>query len=252
MRVKHKDLKPASILVMTDGQLLIADFGLSKDLIDEETTASVKDAERRGTPMYWAPEIDPVREIDPSHRGRAADIYALGCIFLEIATIFIAPPGSRAEFAQYRATEGSREYRRSPEKILRWIWYLVCLWEQCHVAHKKKITDDSFNTSGGAVGDLAFLMLDPNPNKRITARQMVTLISIQTTETYFRFAIKKKACPPCSEGVYVDVRNLPLHSVFKYTSELEFPKIPGEALTTRSLPDWESAKKQWLLQHMWW
>jgi serine/threonine protein kinase len=236
-----------------EDQILIADFGVSKDLIDEETTASLKDADRRGTPMYWAPEIDPVLEIATSRRGRAVDIYALGCIFLEIATIFIAPRGSRAAFARYREIQGSTEYRKSPEKLLRWIWHLWGHWSEYHLAFaRKKIPYNQFINHGPAVSDLAFLMLDPDPKKRITARQLVTLVSIATPELYYRGSIKKKACLSCSAGVYVDVVNLPLHSVYKDVDDLKYPKRPDEALTTKSLPNWESAKKQWLLQHMWW
>lgn len=40
MKIKHKDIKPANILVM-GGQVLLADFGISKDLIDKEMTASI-------------------------------------------------------------------------------------------------------------------------------------------------------------------------------------------------------------------
>jgi serine/threonine protein kinase len=47
MRVKHRDLKPANLLIMGD-QILIADFGVSKDLIDEETTASLTGAATGG------------------------------------------------------------------------------------------------------------------------------------------------------------------------------------------------------------
>lgn len=46
MRVKHRDLTPANLLIMGD-QILIADFGVSKDLIDEETTASLTGAATR-------------------------------------------------------------------------------------------------------------------------------------------------------------------------------------------------------------
>jgi len=63
MRVKHKDLKPANILVKV-GQVLTADFGVSKDLIDEETTAGMTGAERGGISMCWALEINPTSESD--------------------------------------------------------------------------------------------------------------------------------------------------------------------------------------------
>ena len=56
MKIKHKDLKPGNLLVMRD-QILIADFGISKDLIDEETTASFNTSGNIGTKLYSAPEV---------------------------------------------------------------------------------------------------------------------------------------------------------------------------------------------------
>jgi len=68
MRVKHRDLKPANILVK-GGEVLIADFGVSKDLIDEETTASMTGAQRVGSEMYWTPEVDAPVESGPQRLG---------------------------------------------------------------------------------------------------------------------------------------------------------------------------------------
>ena len=117
---------------------------------------------------------------------------------------------------------------------------------------KTEIRDDNFTIDGIAVSDLAFLMLDPDPKKRITSRQLVALLSIATSDLPYRESIKKKSCPSCREGVYVDVANLPLHSDYRDSDDLKYPKRPEDALTTKSLPDWESAKKEWLLEHMWW
>lgn len=123
MRVKRRVLKPENILVMGD-QVLISDFGVSKGLIDEETTASLTGAAPTGKPLYWAPEIDPQSETLGYRRGRAVDIFALGCIFLEMATIFIAPLGFRTRFTQHREASGMRAYRWCLKKILQWIWHL--------------------------------------------------------------------------------------------------------------------------------
>ena len=76
-----------------------------------------------------------------------------------------------------------------------------------------KIPYDNFIEHGPGVSDLAFLMLDPKPKMRITARQLVALITGCTDGLYFRWSIKKKACDTCSVGVYVDMSNLPLHSI---------------------------------------
>ena len=85
---------------------MISDLGVSKGLIDEETTASLTGAAPTGKPQYWAPEIDPQSGTLGYRRGRAVDIFALGCIFLEMATIFIAALGFRTRFTQHREASG--------------------------------------------------------------------------------------------------------------------------------------------------
>ncbi|KAF2842419.1 hypothetical protein M501DRAFT_988639 [Patellaria atrata CBS 101060] len=40
MRIKHKDIKPSNILI-GNRRILIANFGISKDVLDQETTASL-------------------------------------------------------------------------------------------------------------------------------------------------------------------------------------------------------------------
>jgi len=119
MRIKHKDLKLANILVI-EGRVSIADFGIAKYLIDKETTVSLTGADRGGTPMYRAPEI----ESDTQKRGRAVDIFALGCIFLEMATFLIVPPGSSGRFLHFRETDGKRAFSKCLQKLLQWIWHL--------------------------------------------------------------------------------------------------------------------------------
>ena len=85
-----------------------------------------------------------------------------------------------------------------------------------------------------------------------TSRQLIALLSIATSDLPSRESIKKKACPSYRKGVDVDVTNLPLHSYYIDSEDLKYPEQPEDALKSRSIPDWESAKKVWLLEHMWW
>lgn len=75
-KIKHKDLKPSNILLTSDN-IYITDFGTSTDLSDY--TGSVTETGIRGSPRYFAPEV---AEYQPS--GRSADVFSLGCIFLEM------------------------------------------------------------------------------------------------------------------------------------------------------------------------
>jgi len=139
-----------------------------------------------------------------------------------------------------------------PEKLVQWIWHLWGHWSDYGFAYgKKKIPYNDFIHHGPAVSDLAFLMLDPNPKMRITSRQLVTLLNVADMGLYYHASIKKKACSECSAGSFTDMENILLHSVYKDTDALKYPKRPEDALTRGFPPDWETAKTEWLEHHMW-
>ena len=78
MKIKHKDMKPANILIIK-GQVLLADFGISKDFIHQETTASINSNGDVGTRIYSAPIPDPaflMLEPDPRTRIIALQMVA--------------------------------------------------------------------------------------------------------------------------------------------------------------------------------
>jgi tRNA A-37 threonylcarbamoyl transferase component Bud32 len=77
--VIHRDIKAENILVTNTGQVKLTDFGLAKDLNSELKLTA--DGAMIGTPLYMAPEIGRVKEID----GRV-DIYSLGVTFYYLLT----------------------------------------------------------------------------------------------------------------------------------------------------------------------
>ena len=74
----HRDLKPENILLSRAGDVRIADFGLAKDVAASMRVS--KPLSRVGTFFYWSPELGE------GLKGscRANDVWALGCIVMEL------------------------------------------------------------------------------------------------------------------------------------------------------------------------
>ena len=73
----YRDLKPENVLIDKDGYIKITDFGLSKQNIIDNFSAS----SFCGTPEYLAPEI-----IENKGHGKAVDWWSLGAITYEMLT----------------------------------------------------------------------------------------------------------------------------------------------------------------------
>lgn len=78
----HRDLKPANILCTSDGTLKITDFGLARQLEDNERTLLTLEGTPVGTPSYMSPE----QALGRTALGTAVDTYALGAILYEMLT----------------------------------------------------------------------------------------------------------------------------------------------------------------------
>ncbi|HEX7735360.1 MAG TPA: protein kinase [Ktedonobacteraceae bacterium] len=82
----HRDIKPGNLLFKSDGNLLIADFGLVKVLEGDDRegvplqTISETGQLLAGTPEYMSPE-----QID-GHALPASDLYSLGIVLYEMVT----------------------------------------------------------------------------------------------------------------------------------------------------------------------
>lgn len=81
--IRHKDLKPSQILLSHDG-LWVTDFGWSRDISD--LTHSTTSEGDNIILKYHSPE-----RAGKEACGRSEDVFALGCIFLEMAYQLVRP-----------------------------------------------------------------------------------------------------------------------------------------------------------------
>ncbi len=77
-KVVHRDIKPSNIIILTDGQVKITDFGIAR-IEDAAAIKQTQAGEILGTPVYMSPEQVSGKSVD----GRS-DLYSLGVILYEL------------------------------------------------------------------------------------------------------------------------------------------------------------------------
>ena len=105
-RIRHKDIKPSNVLVK-DGNVLLTDFGLSRDC---NHTRSTTEGPTARTAKYCAPEV-----ADYMARSYSSDMWSLGCVFLEMMTVLkeCSLEDISAFFSEHGTHSGS--YSNNPE-----------------------------------------------------------------------------------------------------------------------------------------
>jgi serine/threonine protein kinase len=111
-KIRHKDIKPGNILIRAD-LIYFTDFGLATDFHSEITSSSEGSIWGK-TPMYSPPEV-----ISEGKHSCSADIFSLGCIFAEMATLL--DKRSTKDFFNYRVRDSKSAYHATLDNVSGWL-----------------------------------------------------------------------------------------------------------------------------------
>jgi serine/threonine protein kinase len=110
-QIRHRDIKPQNILVH-GARVLLADFGIALDWGDLGGSTTTEDSGK--TWVYAAPEVAQYQK-----RNSSADVWSLGCVFLEMATVLIGVKisamrelfkGRNSDYRFYNNIDTTREW----------------------------------------------------------------------------------------------------------------------------------------------
>ncbi|KAF2191014.1 hypothetical protein K469DRAFT_696765 [Zopfia rhizophila CBS 207.26] len=209
---RHKDIKPANIL-LKDGKILLTDFGTSRDwaLGERGTTTG-----RTGpyTPAYAAPEV-----IEWEPRNEAADIWSLGCVFLDMITVLKGKDLESKESFFMKTGTGNLNPRTNREAYLDWLAQL----QNATLVHNEPI-------------EWIHQMLKEGPRNRITASELLEQIRDYRDHdrdlTYYGH---------CCGGEESDVSSICHSSIASPAPETDLDRHVNDISETSSLQSEESA-----------
>jgi tetratricopeptide (TPR) repeat protein len=111
--VVHRDVKPGNLMLTPDGQIVVLDFGIAREL-DGDSPGLTRTGEVFGTPAYMAPE-----QIEGAPADARSDVWSLGVVMFE--ALLLRPPFHEAtREALYRAILSQpldRAMRRLPADL---------------------------------------------------------------------------------------------------------------------------------------
>ena len=122
-RMIHRDMKPGNVIILTDGNVKIIDFGLTKFEGPQEDSGLTRTGYLIGTPIYMSPEQYGKEGYD--HR---VDVYAVGIVLYEMLTGTVpfrdADPVAILDMHRNKTPQKPSE-RRPDASIPKWLEEIV-------------------------------------------------------------------------------------------------------------------------------
>ncbi|KAF5534337.1 hypothetical protein FMEXI_11332 [Fusarium mexicanum] len=114
--IRHRDIKPSNILLKGD-KVLLADFGLSLMGLGKTLPTTYQNRRPGRTKEYCAPEVE-----NGSTRGRSADVFSLGAVFLEML-LSQAQPASlkKLQVILKSSSEEGSSYAKHIDQVHKWM-----------------------------------------------------------------------------------------------------------------------------------
>ncbi len=112
--IRHRDIKPQNILVK-GSNVYLADFGISMMGIGKTVPTTIIGRPRSRSVEFCSPEVEKGHS-----RGRSADIFSLGAVFLEMLTV-CSNPGKLEEFRATLQSEGRQSYGLRTDMVSQWL-----------------------------------------------------------------------------------------------------------------------------------
>jgi protein-serine/threonine kinase len=162
MGVAHRDLKPENLLLTQHGSLKITDFGNGECFRMAWERDAHMTAGLCGSAPYIAPEEYVEKEFDP----RAVDAWACGIIYMAMRTgrhLWRVAQKDEDEFFTRYLEDRKEESGFRPIEILRRV--------SAHISHQ--FSSFTNRTSQKQCRNVIYSILDPNPTRRLTARQVL-------------------------------------------------------------------------------
>lgn len=208
-KIKHKDIKPANILIHGES-VLLTDFGISTEFSpNDRSTSTGPTAFSRevmqplGQPPWSAANVimclqwaAPEVLTSDLARNTSADVFSLGCVFVEILTVMAGM--SLSDFKELRQKAGDSTYANNIETTLHWV----------------RGISESLPGSLRAIASIIESTLPSHPNDRSSAADVWTLLRFPRRDG------TSMLCGPCCRSSYESPSSTPIKAEHMTTAQL--------------------------------